>query len=66
MPLAGETQDSNLCPSCKKIGIPKHILPRPEEVKEVGMTQKTAWMIGCILLICVGFAIGLGVSMRGH
>lgn len=65
-PSCWEAQESRECPSCKKVTIPKHILPRPEEVKENGMTYKTAWMVGCILLICVGFAIGLAISMKGH
>jgi hypothetical protein len=65
-PSCWEAQESRLCPSCKKVAIPKHILPRPEEVKENGVTPRTAIWIGLIILLCIGFAIGLALSMRGH
>lgn len=61
-----ETQESNLCPSCKKVAIPKHILPRPEEVKESGITHTTALWVALIIILCIAFAIGLAVSMKGH
>ena len=63
-PSCWEAQETRECPSCKKGTIPKHILPREEEVKQVGMTHKTALWIGLIIALCIAFAIGLGISMR--
>jgi hypothetical protein len=61
-----EAQESRECPSCKKIIIPKHVLPRPEEVKHTGMNYKNAIWIAVIMILCIGFAIGLAISMKGH
>jgi hypothetical protein len=58
-----EAQESRNCPSCKKVAIPKHILPPPEEVKAVGMTYNTAIWVGLIMVLFIAFIIGFAVSM---
>ena len=65
-PSCWEAQESHECPSCKKVAIPKHILPRPEEVKKVGMDYKTLMWIGLVMALCIAFVIGFAVSMKGR
>jgi hypothetical protein len=60
-----EAQETRVCPSCKKVVIPKHILPSLEEVKEVGINKTTAIWIGLVVAVGLAFAIGLAVSLMG-
>jgi len=64
-PSCWESQESRICPSCKKASVPKHVLPRPEEVKDVGMTPRVVVWVVCVLLLFIAFAVGLAISMRG-